>query len=248
MVLEYTNSKFFKILMEVKEVVDQNDKEKNEIAAFWDCNPYVISQIGHLEFGLKKISPGGHWIGIAGIACKKAKFPLDKTIFTHTILAITLHDAFIACWDEKYRSERVRPETVINRNIDKFWSPLLQTPPFPEYVSGHSVVSTASAEILSIIFGENFRYRDTTEREYGLKTRKYKSFRQAASEACISRLYGGFITLMQSMKENGKALKLPSIFSKKHKIILISNNSRIKLNNGRFFLRARKTISYMLNF
>ena len=145
----------------------------------------------NIEFGLKKISPGGHWIGIAGIVCKKAKFPLDKTIFTHTILAITLHDAFIACWDEKYRSERVRPETVINRNIDKFWSPLLQTPPFPEYVSGHSVVSTASAEILSIIFGENFRYRDTTEREYGLKTRKYKSFRQAASEACISRLYGG---------------------------------------------------------
>ena len=184
-------SEFYKITMEVKEVVDQNDKEKNEIAAFWDCNPYAISQIGHLEFGLKKISPGGHWMGIAGIACKKAKFSLDKTIFTHTILALSLHDAFVACWDEKYRSDRIRPETVINKYIDKFWNPLLQTPPFPEYVSGHSVVSTSSSKILTIIFGKNFKFRDTSEKEYGLKTRKFKSFDQAASEARISRLYGG---------------------------------------------------------
>jgi membrane-associated phospholipid phosphatase len=75
--------------------------------------------------------------------------------------------------------------------MDKFWSPLLQTPPFPEYVSGHSVVSTASAKILSQIFGSKFRFRDTTEKEFGLKTRTYQSFEQAAEEACISRLYGG---------------------------------------------------------
>ncbi|MDG1653621.1 MAG: vanadium-dependent haloperoxidase [Flavobacteriaceae bacterium] len=185
------NSEFYKLLSEVKEITDRNDKEFNEIAAFWDCNPYAISQIGHLEFGLKKISPGGHWIGIAGIASIKAKLGIEKTIFTHTLLSLTLHDAFIACWDEKYRSDRVRPETVINRHMDKFWSPLLQTPPFPEYVSGHSVVSTASAKILSQIFGSKFRFRDTTEKEFGLKTRTYQSFEQAAEEACISRLYGG---------------------------------------------------------
>ena len=172
-------------------MTDENDEEKNEIAAFWDCNPYAISQIGHLEFGLKKISPGGHWMGIAGIAARKARLNLNKTIFTHTLLALVLHDAFIACWDEKYRSDRVRPETVINRHLDKRWSPLLQTPPFPEYVSGHSVVSSASAEILTLIFGPNFSFRDTTEKEFGLKTRSYKSFNQAAEEACISRLYGG---------------------------------------------------------
>jgi len=184
-------SDFYKLLLEVKQVTDQNDKKKNEIAAFWDCNPYAISQIGHLEFGLKKISPGGHWMGIAGIATRKARFDVNKTIFTHTILALVLHDAFIACWDEKYRSNRVRPETVINRHLDKGWSPLLQTPPFPEYVSGHSVVSSASAEILTLIFGSNFSFRDTSEKEFGLKTRSYKSFKQAADEACISRLYGG---------------------------------------------------------
>ena len=52
--------------------------------------------------------------------------------------------SFISCWDEKYKSNVVRPETVINQNIDENWKPLLQTPPFPEYTSGHSVFSTCS--------------------------------------------------------------------------------------------------------
>ena len=139
---------------------------------------------------LKNI-PGGHWIGIAGIATRKAKMTLPQTIFTHTLLSVALHDAFIACWDEKYRSDRIRPETVINRYMDPAWTPLLQTPPFPEYVSGHSVISTTAAEILTLLIGDDFRFRDTSEKEYGLKTRSYKSFRHAAEEACISRLYGG---------------------------------------------------------
>ena len=193
-------SPFYVMTLEVKNVVDENHKEKNEIAAFWDCNPYAISQIGHLEFGLKKISPGGHWMGIAGIACKKARFSLQKTIYTHTLLALTLHDSFVACWDEKYRSDRIRPETVINRYIDKTWTPLLQTPPFPEYVSGHSVVSTSSALILTQIFGDNFRFKDTTENEFGLKPRTFKSFNQAAEEASISRIYGG-IHFMDAVTE-----------------------------------------------
>ena len=193
-------SPFYAMTLEVKNVVDENHKEKNEIAAFWDCNPYAISQIGHLEFGLKKISPGGHWMGIAGIACKKARFSLQKTIYTHTLLALTLHDSFVACWDEKYRSDRIRPETVINRYIDKTWTPLLQTPPFPEYVSGHSVVSTSSALILTQIFGDNFRFKDTTENEFGLKPRTFKSFNQAAEEASISRIYGG-IHFMDAVTE-----------------------------------------------
>lgn len=193
-------SPFYAMTLEVKNVVDENHKEKNEIAAFWDCNPYAISQIGHLEFGLKKISPGGHWMGIAGIACKKARFSLQKTIYTHTLLALTLHDSFVACWDEKYRSDRIRPETVINRYIDKTWTPLLQTPPFPEYISGHSVVSTSSALILTQIFGDNFRFKDTTENEFGLKPRTFKSFNQAAEEASISRIYGG-IHFMDAVTE-----------------------------------------------
>jgi hypothetical protein len=164
---------------------------KNTIAAFWDCNPYAISQIGHLEFGLKKISPGGHWIGITGIACKKAKLPLEQVVLAHTLVSLTLHDAFVACWDEKYRSNRIRPETVINQYLDPLWKPLLQTPPFPEYTSGHSVASTAAAGILTRIFGDEFKFKDTTEKEFGLKSRTFSSFNRAAEEACISRFYGG---------------------------------------------------------
>jgi hypothetical protein len=184
-------SSFYQQVKQVRDVVNAKNKKQQAIAQYWDCNPYAISQIGHVEFGTKKISPGGHWMGITGIACKKAKSPLSKTVLVHTLLAITMHDAFVACWDEKYRSHRVRPETVINQLFDPLWRPLLQTPPFPEYVSGHSVVSTASAALLTKVFGTKCAFTDNTEIEFGLPKRKFASFQQAADEACLSRLYGG---------------------------------------------------------
>lgn len=199
-------SPFYNQVQEVIRVVNAKDKKQQAIAQFWDCNPYAISQIGHIEYGTKKISPGGHWIGIAGIACKNAKTPMAKTVLVHTLLAVTMHDAFVACWDEKYRSNRVRPETVINQVFDPMWRPLLQTPPFPEYVSGHSVVSSASAVILSKIFGNKFSFTDDTEVEFGLPKRKFISFQQAADEACISRLYGGihYMDAIEQGKWQGK--------------------------------------------
>jgi len=102
-----------------------------------------------------------------------------------------LMDAFISCWDEKYRSDLIRPETVINTFVDEKWKPVLQTPPFPEHTSGHSVVSGCSSKILTSLFGENFAYTDDVEVEYGLPERKFASFNKAAEEAAISRLYGG---------------------------------------------------------
>lgn len=188
---EDTSSPFMKEVNEVYDLSRKLTKEQIHIANFWDCNPYMIQQIGHVEFGVKKISPGGHWMGIAGIATKKKKMSLDETVFIHAVLAMSLHDAFIACWDEKYHSNRIRPETVINRLIDKKWRPLLQTPPFPEYVSGHSVASTVSGHILTKLIGYNFSFTDDTEVEFGIKKRKFKSFNKAAEEASISRLYGG---------------------------------------------------------
>lgn len=184
-------SEFYKQMKEVYLVVNRKNKKEQLIAEFWDCNPYAISQIGHVEFGLKKISPGGHWMGIAGIACNIARLNVEETAKTHAWIALTLHDAFVACWDEKYRSDRVRPETVIKKNLDPTWRPLLQTPPFPEYVSGHSVASTAAAQLLTHFFGNRFKFTDNTEIEFGLPIRKFKSFKSAADEACISRLYGG---------------------------------------------------------
>lgn len=185
------NSSYYKLLKEVYDLGKSQTKEQALIASFWDCNPFAVQQIGHVEFGLKKISPGGHWIGITGIACIKSKLPLFQTVMVHALVAITLADSFIACWDEKYRSNRIRPETVIHRLIDPRWKPLLQTPPFPEYLSGHSVCSNAAATMLTTIFGDGFDFHDHTEVEFGLPARQFKSFNLAAEEAAISRLYGG---------------------------------------------------------
>ncbi len=184
-------SPFYLLLKEVYDVDKRADKEEKNIANFWDCNPFAVQQIGHIEFGLKKISPGGHWVGIAGIACKQKKLNLERTVMVHALLSIGLADAFISCWDEKYRSNRVRPEHAIQKLMDPAWKPLLQTPPFPEYVSGHSVASNTATVILTAIFGDGFSYADNTEVEFGLPVRKFRSFNAAAAEASVSRLYGG---------------------------------------------------------
>ena len=189
-------SPFYNELMEVYKVGKNLNGERKEIANFWDCNPYVSHHRGHAMFATKKITPGGHWIGITAIATQQAESTFDETIEVYSKVSITLFDAFISCWDEKWRSILVRPETLINQYIDDGWVPLLQTPPFPEYTSGHSVISRASAITLTDIFGENFAFRDTTEVEYGLSARNFNSFIQASEEAAISRLYGGIHYMM----------------------------------------------------
>lgn len=184
---------------EVKEVYDISNKitkegdnsEEIAIAQFWDCNPYVSVTRGHLMFATKKISPGAHWIGITKIASKMTNSDFNKTIYAYTKTSIAIADAFISCWDEKYRSNLIRPETLINEHIDENWKPVLQTPPFPEYTSGHSVVSGAAATALTDIFGNDFAFADDTEVAYGLPIRSFASFDQAADEAAISRMYGG---------------------------------------------------------
>ncbi|UZO82636.1 vanadium-dependent haloperoxidase [Aquimarina sp. ERC-38] len=187
---------FYKEVVETYKVGKQireegESSEKLKIAQFWDCNPYVSTHKGHLMFATKKITPGAHWIGICKIACQKTNTDFIKTIYAYTRTSVAIADAFISCWDEKYRSNLIRPETLINQYIDQDWEPILQTPPFPEYTSGHSVVSGAAATVLTDIFGDNFSFDDTTEVAYGLPVRSFSSFYQAAEEAAVSRLYGG---------------------------------------------------------
>ena len=190
------NSPFFKQVQEVYDISLEMKKkgdssEEIKMAQFWDCNPYVTVSQGHMMFAKKKITPGAHWMGIVKIACKNSKADFNKTVFAYTKTSIGIFEAFISCWDEKFRSNVVRPETIINQNIDENWKPLLQTPPFPEYTSGHSVVSTSSATILTSIFGDNFAYADDTELQFGLPKRNFKSFIEASKEAAMSRFYGG---------------------------------------------------------
>ena len=189
-------SPFHKQLMEVYQVTNSLTEEQTNIAKFWDCNPYVSHHKGHAMFATKKITPGGHWIGITAIATRKAKSSFEDTINAYVNVSIALFDAFISCWDEKWETLVVRPETLINQYYDEEWLPLLQTPPFPEYTSGHSVISRAAALTLTDLFGENFDFVDTTEVSYGLPSRSYKSFINASEEAAISRLYGGIHYMM----------------------------------------------------
>ena len=130
-------------------------------------------------------------MGITGIACRSAKADFAKAMQVHTAIAIALTDGFICCWDEKFRSNRIRPETAIRAHLDPAWKPFLQTPPFPEYLSGHSTISSASAVILTHYFGDKFAYTDTVENRFGLQSRSYQSFNEAAQEAGQSRFYGG---------------------------------------------------------
>src|SRR5438309_9365315 len=187
-------------LQEVYETGKHLTHEQRAIASFWDCNPYVMNVQGHTMFATKKVTPGGHWMGITAIAARKAGADLMRSAEAHARTAIALADGFISAWEEKYHSSRIRPETVINNHVDARWEPLLQTPPFPEYPSAHSVISTAAAAVLTDEFGSAFAFVDSTEAEFGLPPRSFSSFKEAAAEAALSRLYGG-IHYRQAIEE-----------------------------------------------
>lgn len=196
-------SAFYK---QVKEVYDSSKhltSEQLDIALFWDCNPFAITTSGHMAIGFKKISPGGHWMHITGLAVKQAHLNFNRSVMVLSLEGLTLMDAFISCWEEKFSSNRIRPETYINRYMDVKWQPVLQTPPFPEYTSGHAVISNASAELLTYLLGDNFAYTDNTEIPFGSSQRSFRSFREAAAEASMSRFYGG-IHYMESIENGNK--------------------------------------------
>jgi hypothetical protein len=185
------SSLFYKEAKEVYEMGKNLTEDQRQIASFWDCNPFVMNVKGHVMFATKKISPGGHWMNITHVACKKVNKDFVESAEAYAMVSLALVDGFISCWDEKYRTRVIRPETYINQYIDEDWVPLLQTPPFPEYTSGHSVISAASAVTLTKLFGDNFAFVDSTEIEFGLTARSFKSFNHAAEEAAMSRMYGG---------------------------------------------------------
>ncbi|MBK7869572.1 MAG: vanadium-dependent haloperoxidase [Saprospiraceae bacterium] len=188
---EDPDSPFWKELLEVYDLSKTINDEQEDIAIFWDCNPFVSTQKGHLMLQDKKMTPGGHWLAICQQFLKKENIDFYNSLKAYALTSVALYEAFIACWEEKYRVVRIRPETLIRAHIDKEWHPYIQTPPFPAYTSGHSTISAASAEILTGLFGDNQAYTDTSEEEYGLPVRSFTSFRQAALEVSDSRVYGG---------------------------------------------------------
>jgi hypothetical protein len=209
-VYDVTNKKspFYKDVIQVKMLVDSLTDEQMHIAKFWDDNPFELHISGHVMYATKKFSPPGHWLNIIGVAAKQKQLSFNETIQIYTYASIAIFESFIVCWDEKYRSNYVRPETVINKYIDPEWRPFIQTPPFPEYTSGHAAMSGAIAEVLTRYFGDNYKFTDTTQEVFGIKQRSFTSFRQAAEEAGMSRCYGGihYVNTFHVSAEQGKQI------------------------------------------
>ncbi|RKR80784.1 PAP2 superfamily protein [Mucilaginibacter gracilis] len=186
--------------------------DQQHIADFWDDNPGKLNVMGHVQFITKKFSPPGHWMSITGIAAQQAKANFGTTVCAFAKTAIALFDGFIQCWNAKYSYNTARPETVINKYFNADWRPRLQTPPFPEYTCGHSTISSAAAEALTSVFGDKLAFKDTSELEFGIKSRSFASFRKAAEENNWARFYGGLhfhnscIVANQSGKQVGSLI------------------------------------------
>lgn len=176
---EQKGSDFYQEAFEVYETVKNLTPEQRAIARFWSDDPMLSP------------TPPGHWmvIGLKILDERKASAAEHADLLAR--LGVTLADAFIGCWHSKFEYDLLRPVTYIKRVIDPKWEPILITPPFPEYPSGHSTQSGAAATVLTAFFGENFAFTDNTHEKDKLPNRSFKSFWEAAEEAGVSRLYGG---------------------------------------------------------
>jgi len=172
-------SDFYKEANEVYETVKNATPEQAAIARFWSDDPML------------SMTPPGHWVSIALQVAERADLPLAENVDLLARMGIAMSDAFVGCWHAKYAFNLVRPITYIKKVIDPKWEPILNTPPFPEYPSGHSTVSGAMDAVMTAFFGENYAFEDKTGSPDGRNPRHYTSFHEAAEEAGISRLYGG---------------------------------------------------------
>lgn len=210
-----TNSVYFKELKEVYTLSKNRTEEQTDIALFWDDNPFVSQHKGHVMFQDKKMTPPGHWMAITQQAAKKKNMDAVTTAKTYAQTAVSMYDAFISCWYVKYTTVRIRPQTAIQRLIEPTWTSFIQTPPFPEYTSGHSTVSSTAAEVLTSVFGDGFAFTDSSELEYNLPVRSFSSFREAALEASVSRVYGGIHYRSGCDNGNKQGKKVAEVILKK---------------------------------
>lgn len=185
------SDEFIDNFRQVKELGANNSttrtREQTEIAKFW-------------EDGAGTVTPPGHWNRIAQTIAADRKLSLAENARLFALLNVTLADAGIACWDCKYRFDFWRPVTAIREAArlnnpalvaDPNWLPLLPTPPFPSYTSGHSSFSGSAAAALTAFFGtDEVRFATTSEGLAGV-TRVFNRFSDAAAEAGMSRIYGG---------------------------------------------------------
>ena len=188
---EPNSGQFFRALREVKEVggkISQiRTEEQSFVAEFW--KDFSYSQ-----------TPPGHWNKIASFVSKALKNDLWEEARLYALLNVAMADSGIIAWESKYKYHLWRPVHAI-RLADQFpetrslknsgWEPLLESPPHPEYVSGHSCFSGAAAEILRrLAETDRFAFRVDSDRFPG-RFRSFESFSSCTHEIAQSRLYGG---------------------------------------------------------
>ena len=204
---EDKNSRCYKLMDSVYRKSKNLTSKEKTIALYWDDNPATTHSKGHTMYVEKKPSPLGHWLKITGQNIRTRKVSNEQASIIYTRVCVAAYDAFINCWNVKYKLNTIRPETYIHRLIDPDFKPLIETPPFPEYTSGHSTVSGAVATVLDYSFPKIGRFTDSSQVMLGMKSRSFTSFRQAANEASISRFYGG-IHIMTALKEGERMGKV----------------------------------------
>lgn len=156
------------------------------IAEYWKDNP------------VESFTPPGHSTSILLQILKEKNASLDYAAYALAKMGLALNDAFICCWKTKYETNSIRPEQYIQKYIDPRFRPAIPTPQFPEYTSGHSVQAGAAAEVLTDLFGDDYKFTDKTldysasnQNHKGLLNRSFNSFYEFATEASMSRMYGG---------------------------------------------------------
>jgi len=168
--------------------------DQTQVAVFWNGN-----------------TPA-YWNRVATSVAADRHITLSENARLLALLNVAMADAVIACWDAKYTYVFWRPITAIRlastdgnpaTSEDPAWTPLLVTPNFPEYPSGHATVSPAAAVVLGTYFGNDDEFTLTSETLPGV-VRTYASFTQAADEAFDARIYGGIH--FRSACRDGRAL------------------------------------------
>lgn len=175
-------SAFFKEAMEVYTTVNALTPDQLVIAEYWSDDPG------------KTATPPGHSCSIMKQILEDEQADLARAAEVYAKLGMAVHDAFVSCWYAKYQYNLVRPITFVHDHIDNTWTIPLATPPFPEYTSGHSVQSGASAKVLTDLYGSTYSFVDRTHADRSDidgTPRAFPNFYAFAEEAAISRLYGG---------------------------------------------------------
>lgn len=154
--------------------------ENQWVAEFWSD-----------DFPGLTFSSAGRWISISNQVIQAENTSPEKALETYLRVGLSLSDAAVACWDSKYHYNLLRPETYIRQAIKPDWRPIVHTPSFPAYPSGHAMFSAAAAEVLTQLYGPHFKLTDTSHKgrkEFKGKPRHYHSFYEMAFENAASRI------------------------------------------------------------